>query len=151
MQARQSMWTKVEVPPPPHFFGKYLKRYINIVILYFLNREKDILYQKKGKTILSLSPILIYYYFTFILNLATPSFSNTYDVCIYNNNHSILRIHRCHTKVHNYPQSNSVRHTPIQKINDIYCYNPMFHTKNNLVIILMHIYIMIINVLFLLL
>ena len=37
---------------------------------------------------------------------------------------------------------------PIQKINDIYCYNPMFHTKNNLVIIIMHIYIIIINVLF---
>ena len=30
----------------------------------------------------------------------------------------------------------------------IYCYNPMFHTKNNLVIIIMHIYIIIINVLF---
>ena len=39
---------------------------------------------------------------------------------------------------------------PIQKINDIYYYNPMFHTKNNLVIISMHIYIIIINVLFLL-
>ena len=38
--------------------------------------------------------------------------------------------------------------TPIQKINDIYCYNPMFHTKNNLVITVMHIYIIIINVLF---
>ena len=41
-------------------------------------------------------------------------------------------------------------YTPIQKINDLYCYNPMFHTKNNLVIIIMHIYIIIINVLFLL-
>ena len=41
-------------------------------------------------------------------------------------------------------------YTPIQKINDIYCYNPMFHTKYNLVIIIMHIYIIIINVLFLL-
>ena len=44
-----------------------------------------------------------------------------------------------------------ILYTPIQKINDIYCYNPMFHTKNNLVIIIMHIYIIIINVLFLLL
>ena len=43
-----------------------------------------------------------------------------------------------------------ILYTPIQKINDIYCYNPMFHTKNNLVIIIMHIYIIIINVLFLL-
>ena len=41
-----------------------------------------------------------------------------------------------------------ILYTPILKINDIYCYNPMFHTKNNLVIILMHIYIIIINVLF---
>ena len=41
-----------------------------------------------------------------------------------------------------------ILYTPIQKINDIYCYNPMFHTKNNLVIIIMHIYIIIINVLF---
>ena len=41
-------------------------------------------------------------------------------------------------------------YTPIQKINDLYCYNPMFNTKNNLVIIIMHIYIIIINVLFLL-
>ena len=40
-----------------------------------------------------------------------------------------------------------ILYTPIQKIND---YNPMFHTKNNLVIIIMHIYIIIINVLFLL-
>ena len=40
---------------------------------------------------------------------------------------------------------------PVQKINDISCYNPMFHTKHNLVIIIMHIYIIIINVLFLLL
>ena len=39
---------------------------------------------------------------------------------------------------------------PIQKIKDIYCYTPMFHTKNNLVKIIMHIYIIIINVLFLL-
>ena len=44
----------------------------------------------------------------------------------------------------------SILYTPIQKINDIYCYNPMLHTKNNLVIIIMHIYIIIINVLFLL-
>ena len=44
----------------------------------------------------------------------------------------------------------SILYTPIQKINDIYCYNPMFHTKNDLVIIIMHIYIIIINVLFLL-
>ena len=43
-----------------------------------------------------------------------------------------------------------ILYTPIQKINDIYCYNPMFHTKNNLVIIIMHIYILIINILFLL-
>ena len=43
-----------------------------------------------------------------------------------------------------------ILYTPIQKINDIYCYNPIFHTKNNLVIISMHIYIIIINVLFLL-
>ena len=44
-----------------------------------------------------------------------------------------------------------ILYTPIQKINDIiYCYNPMFHTKNYLVIIIMHIYIIIINVLFLL-
>ena len=43
-----------------------------------------------------------------------------------------------------------ILYTPIQKINDIYCYNPMFYTKNNLVIIIMHIYIIIINVLFLL-
>ena len=42
-----------------------------------------------------------------------------------------------------------ILYTPIQKINDIYCYNPMFHTKNNLVIIIM-IYIIIINVRFLL-
>ena len=28
------------------------------------------------------------------------------------------------------------------------CYNPMFHTKHNLVIIIMHIYIIIINVMF---
>ena len=41
-----------------------------------------------------------------------------------------------------------ILYTPIQKINDIYCYNPMFHTKNNLVIIIMHICIIIINVLF---
>ena len=41
-----------------------------------------------------------------------------------------------------------ILYTPIQKINDIYSYNPMFHTKNNLVIIIMHIYIIIINVLF---
>ena len=33
-----------------------------------------------------------------------------------------------------------ILHTPIQKINDIYCYNPMFHTKNHLVIII-YIYI----------
>ena len=26
-----------------------------------------------------------------------------------------------------------ILYTPIQKINDIYCYNTMFHTKNNLV------------------
>ena len=44
----------------------------------------------------------------------------------------------------------SILYTPIQKINDIYCYNSMFHTKNNLVIIIMYIYIIIINVLFLL-
>ena len=44
-----------------------------------------------------------------------------------------------------------ILYTPIQKINDIYCYNPMFHTKSNLVIIIMHIYIIIINVPFLLL
>ena len=43
-----------------------------------------------------------------------------------------------------------ILYTPIQKINDIYGYNPMFHTKNNLVIKIMHIYIIIINVLFLL-
>ena len=43
-----------------------------------------------------------------------------------------------------------ILYTPIQKISDIYCYNPMFHTKNNLAIIIMHIYIIIINVLFLL-
>ena len=43
-----------------------------------------------------------------------------------------------------------ILYTPIQKINDIYYYNPMFHTKYNLVIIIMHIYIIIINVLFLL-
>ena len=43
-----------------------------------------------------------------------------------------------------------ILYTPIQKINDIYCYNPMFHTKNNLVIIIMHIYIIVITVLFLL-
>ena len=43
-----------------------------------------------------------------------------------------------------------ILYTPIQKINDIYCYNLMFHTKNNLVIIVMHIYIIIINVPFLL-
>ena len=43
-----------------------------------------------------------------------------------------------------------ILYTPIQKINDIYCYNPMFQTKNNLVIIIMHIYIILINVLFLL-
>ena len=43
-----------------------------------------------------------------------------------------------------------ILYDPIQKINDIYIYNPMFHTKNNLVIIFMHIYIIIINVLFLL-
>ena len=43
-----------------------------------------------------------------------------------------------------------ILYTPIKKINDIYCYNPMFHIKNNLVIIIMHIYIIIINVLFLL-
>ena len=43
-----------------------------------------------------------------------------------------------------------ILYTPIQKINDIYCYNPMFHTKNNLVIIIMHIYIIIITVLLLL-
>ena len=41
-----------------------------------------------------------------------------------------------------------ILYTPIQKINDIYCYNPMFHTKHNLVIIIMHIYIIINNVLF---
>ena len=41
-----------------------------------------------------------------------------------------------------------ILYTLIQKINDIYCYNPMFHTKNNLVIISMHIHIIIINVLF---
>ena len=41
-----------------------------------------------------------------------------------------------------------ILYSPIQKINDIYSYNPMFHTKNNLVIIIMHIYIIIINVLF---
>ena len=34
-----------------------------------------------------------------------------------------------------------ILYTPILKINDIYCYNPMFHTKNNLVIIIMHNYI----------
>ena len=27
-----------------------------------------------------------------------------------------------------------ILHTPIQKINDIYCYNPMFQTKQYLVI-----------------
>ena len=43
-----------------------------------------------------------------------------------------------------------ILYTPIQKINDIYCYNSMLHTKNNLVIIIMHIYIIIINVLFVL-
>ena len=43
-----------------------------------------------------------------------------------------------------------ILYTPIQKINDIYCYNHMFHIKNNLVIIIMHIYIIMINVLFLL-
>ena len=43
-----------------------------------------------------------------------------------------------------------ILYTPIQKINYIYCYNPMFHTKNNLVTIIMHIYIIITNVLFLL-
>ena len=43
-----------------------------------------------------------------------------------------------------------ILYAPIHKINDIYCYNPMFHTKNNLVIIIMHIYIIIINILFLL-
>ena len=43
-----------------------------------------------------------------------------------------------------------IMYTPIQKINYIYCYNPMFHTKHNLVIINMHIYIMIINVMVLL-
>ena len=43
-----------------------------------------------------------------------------------------------------------ILYTYIQKINDIYCYNPMFHTKHNLVIKIMHIYIIIINVLFLL-
>ena len=43
-----------------------------------------------------------------------------------------------------------ILYTPILKINDIYCDNPMFHTKNNLVIIIMHIYIIIINVQFLL-
>ena len=43
-----------------------------------------------------------------------------------------------------------ILYTSIQKINDIYCYNPMFHIKNNLVIIIMHVYIIIINVLFLL-
>ena len=32
-------------------------------------------------------------------------------------------------------------YTLIQKINDIYCYHPMFQTKNNSVIIIMHIYI----------
>ena len=41
-----------------------------------------------------------------------------------------------------------ILYSPIKKINDIYCYNPMFHTKNNLVILIMHIYIIIINVLF---
>ena len=41
-----------------------------------------------------------------------------------------------------------IMYTPIKKINDIYCYNPMFHTKNNLVIIIMRIYIIIINILF---
>ena len=41
-----------------------------------------------------------------------------------------------------------ILYTPIQKINYIYCYNPMIHTKNKLVIIIMHIYIIIINVLF---
>ena len=44
----------------------------------------------------------------------------------------------------------SILYTPIQKINDIYYYNLMFHTKNNLVIIIMHIYIIIINVMFVL-
>ena len=43
-----------------------------------------------------------------------------------------------------------ILYTPSQKINDIYYYNPMFHTKNNLVIIIMHIYIIIITVMFLL-
>ena len=43
-----------------------------------------------------------------------------------------------------------ILYTPIQKINDIYCYNPMFHTKINSVIIIMHSYIIIMNVLFLL-
>ena len=43
-----------------------------------------------------------------------------------------------------------ILYTPIQKINDIYYYNPMFHTKNNLVIIIIHIYIIIIHVLFVL-
>ena len=43
-----------------------------------------------------------------------------------------------------------ILYTPIKKIKDIYCYNPMFHTKNKLVIIIMHNYIIIINVLFLL-
>ena len=43
-----------------------------------------------------------------------------------------------------------ILYASIKKINYIYCYNPMFHTKNNLVIIIMHIYIIIINVLFLL-
>ena len=42
-----------------------------------------------------------------------------------------------------------ILYTPIQKINDKYCYNLMFHTTNNLVIIIMHIYIIIINVMFL--
>ena len=37
-----------------------------------------------------------------------------------------------------------ILYTPIQKINDIFCYNPMFHTKNNLVIIIMHISVFII-------
>ena len=45
----------------------------------------------------------------------------------------------------------SILYTPIQKINDIYCYDPMFHIQNNnLVIIIMHIDIIIIRVLFLL-
>ena len=43
-----------------------------------------------------------------------------------------------------------ILYTPVQKINYIYCYNPMFHTKNKLVIIIMHIHIIIIIVLFLL-